>query len=116
MKTKSAKAKARRLQDWVVGHFKWLFGYTDDDIRPALMGEGGADVKLISLKARKRSPYAIECKYRESYKGVYDIIDQATQHDRGLMPLGVIKMNRRDPLIIMYAEDFFSQMDLIEYD
>ena len=110
MKTKSAKAKARRLQDWVVTAFKRWHRYNDDDVRPALMGESGADVKMTSTKSRIETPYAIECKYRESYKGIYDIMDQAQSHNRKLVPMAFIKMNRRDPLVIMYAYDFFNEV------
>ena len=51
MKTSSAKAKGRKLQDWVK---KKLIEYLDEDhthdlneeITTAIMGEHGADVKL----------------------------------------------------------------------
>ena len=59
---KSRKAKGRKLQNWVRDSLRGLFPtLTDDDIRVAIMGESGADVKL-SAKALKLFPYDIECK------------------------------------------------------
>ena len=46
--TKSGKAKGRRLQNWVRDQLKLILYLTDDDLKCALMGEGGADVKLTS--------------------------------------------------------------------
>ena len=62
MKTRSAKAKGRRLQnkirDLLLEEFKEL---EPDDIRTAIMGETGEDIKL-SPAARKKIPYSFECK------------------------------------------------------
>ena len=60
--TRSRKAKGRRLQNWVRDSLRGLFlALTDDDIKVAIMGDRGADVKL-SKKAKKVFPYDIECK------------------------------------------------------
>ena len=53
MKTKSGKAKARKLQDWVRDALYERFEFTKDDIRCALMGESGEDIKLTSLWPRE---------------------------------------------------------------
>lgn len=66
MKTRSAKAKGRRLQDSVrkllLENFPQL---EDDDIKTAIMGESGEDIHL-SPAARKLIPYSIECKNQEA--------------------------------------------------
>ena len=41
MKTSSAKAKGRALQDWTRDTLKSLFKFTDDDLKCAVMGETG---------------------------------------------------------------------------
>ena len=40
------------------------------------MGETGEDIKL-SNPAKKLIPYSFECKNKETFKGIYDIIAQA---------------------------------------
>ena len=68
MRTKSKKAKGRRLQNWVRDELLKLFPkLTDNDIVCAIMGERGVDVKL-SNKARKLIPFSIECKNQETFK------------------------------------------------
>ena len=57
MNNKSRKAKARFLQNLVRDRIMKLFpSLTKDDIRCAMMSEGGADIKLQSLTARKLFP------------------------------------------------------------
>ena len=102
---RSRKAKGRRLQNWVRDSLRGLFlTLTDDDVRVAIMGEPGSDIKL-SKTAKKLFPYDIECKNTEGWKKVYDAYDQADGHgdDR---PLVFIKMNRRNPLVIVDAKFF----------
>tara|TARA_R100000750_G_C2309437_1_gene81911 strand:- start:334 stop:678 length:345 start_codon:yes stop_codon:yes gene_type:complete len=109
MKIRSRKAKGRRLQNWVRDELLSLFTtLSDDDIYCAIMGESGADVKF-SLKAQKLLPYSIECKNKETFKGIYDIIKQA-QHNakKNQVPLGIIKMNNFEPLAILDAKFFFN--------
>ena len=109
MKTSSAKAKGRRLQDWVKNKLiQYLFLPGDTDlINTAIMGEGGADVKLTSVIQHK-FPYAIECKNQEKYKGIYSILDQAKTHDKNLEPIAFIKMNSKKPLVVVDAEHFLT--------
>ena len=91
MKVRSRKAKGRKLQDWVESSLRGLFStLTNDDIRTAIMGESGADVKL-SLKAKEIFPFDIECKNVETFKNVYRAYDQASNHGN-LEPLLFIKI------------------------
>ena len=109
MKIRSRKAKGRRLQNWVRDELLSLFkNLTDDDIYCAIIGESGADVKF-SLKAQKILPYSIECKNKETFKGIYDIIKQAQSNaKKNQVPLGIIKMNNFEPLAVVDARFFFN--------
>ena len=103
--TRSRKAKGRRLQNWVRDRLRGLFlTLTDDDVRVAIMGETGADVKL-SVNAKKLFPYDIECKNTEGWKKLYDAYDQADGHGDN-QPIVFIKMNRRNPLVVVDAKHF----------
>ena len=103
--TRSRKAKGRRLQNWVRDSLRGLFlTLTDDDVRVAIMGETGADVKL-SVNAKKLFPYDIECKNTEGWKKLYDAYDQADGHGDD-QPIVFIKMNRRNPLVVVDAKHF----------
>ena len=102
---RSRKAKGRRLQNWVRDSLRGLFlTLTDDDVRVAIMGETGSDIKL-SKTAKKLFPYDIECKNTEGWKKVYDAYDQADGHGDD-QPLVFIKMNRRNPLVLVDAKHF----------
>ena len=60
MNNKSRKAKGRLLQNLVRDKIVKLFpALTADDIRTSMMSEAGADVKLISVMARKLFPYDV---------------------------------------------------------
>ena len=111
MKTSSAKAKGRKLQDWekskILDYFHKCYGSDeyDDLVTTATMGEMGADVRLVGEAGRK-FPFSIECKNQEKFSGIYNIIDQARNHSR-FPPLAFIKMNRKPPLVMLEAEEFF---------
>lgn len=108
MKTKSAKAKGRRLQDWVrqklIEYLVDLDENLEDNISTAVMGAAGADVKFTP-QTQHLFPYSIECKNQEKYSSVYNAIDQASNHSR-FPPIVFLKMNKRKPLVVIDAEDF----------
>ena len=114
MQTRSRKAKGRKLQNWVRDEFLSRFKqFTDEDIYCAIMGESGADVKFSPL-AQETLPYSIECKNKETFKGIYDIMEQAKSNTKvNHTPVGVIKMNNCEPLAIVNAKHF---LDLIKKD
>ena len=65
MSPRSAKAKGRKLQNWVVEKLLDTFkGLTNLDIRSTPMGVNGVDVQF-STAAYKKFPYDIECKNTE---------------------------------------------------
>jgi len=78
MKTKSAKAKGRRLQQMVASAIRSAYMLSEDDVRSAIMGETGADIKL-SLAAKREFPFAIECKNQEKLS-IWKAIEQALKH------------------------------------
>ena len=94
MNTASRKAKGRRLQnkirDLLIEHFSEEL--EDDDIRCAIMGESGEDLKL-SPAARKLIPYSIECKNQEKLN-IWDSLEQAEENSKGYTPILIFKRNR----------------------
>ena len=105
--TSSAKAKGRRLQQFVRDKILGLYPKLEpDDVRSTSMGAGGEDVQL-SPAARRLFPYSVECK---SYKhfAVYKVIDQAAENcPKGASPICIIKGDRKKPLAVMDADLFF---------
>jgi hypothetical protein len=93
MKTSSAKAKGRRLQSFVVDAVRAALRLHEPDIRPAIMGETGMDIKL-SMEARRHWPYATECKNVQKI-AIWESLEQAEGHaSAGLEPLLVFSRNR----------------------
>ena len=106
MNNKSRKAKGRILQNLVRDKIVKLFPVLGkDDIRTCLMSETGADIKLISLTARKLFPYDVECKNRQEYKTIYNHYKHACKHGN-LEPLLVLKMNREKSLAVIDLDHF----------
>ena len=68
------------------------------------MGVNGVDVQF-STAAYRKFPYDIECKNTEGWKKLYDAYDQADGHGDN-QPIVFIKMNRRNPLVIVDAKHF----------
>jgi len=106
MKISSAKAKGRRLQQWVVEQVLANTNLKDTDVRSTAMGQSGLDVQL-SEAARKLFPFAVECKSQERFKGLYEVYSQSETNKEGMTPIVVIKSNRQIPLVVISADDFF---------
>jgi len=109
IKTQSAKAKGRRLQQTVRDSILNAFPNLEtDDVRSTSMGAGGEDVQL-SPAARKLFPYTVECKNLAKI-AVYNYYVQATGHN-DYEPLVVIKQDRSKPLAVVDLEHF---MELVK--
>lgn len=109
MKTKSAKAKGRTLQNWVRDVICKHFNIEKSEVYTAVMSTSGTDVRLQTKKqALELLPFSIECKNREEYRTAYTAFNHALVNAEkdGLMPAAVIKMNHKPPLIIFDAEMF----------
>lgn len=108
MKTSSAKAKGRKLQQWVRDMILCVYPKLEkDDVRSTSMGVSGEDIQL-SPKARKKFPYSVECKSRKKI-GVYQYFDQAKENCPSTCdPIVIIKADYRNPLVCIDAEVFFN--------
>ena len=106
MKVASGKAKGRNLQQWVVAKlYEYFPSLEDGDIKSTAMGQSGEDVQL-SPAARRKIPYSIECKARESI-AIYGWLTQAKANcPKGSEPILVIKQNHSKPLVVIDAEVF----------
>jgi len=106
LKTQSAKAKGRLLQQWVRDQLITLFGLSDEDIRSTSMGAGGEDI-LFSPVAARRLGISVECKSRDRI-AVYGYYQQAQENcPTSREAVVVIKQNRAKPLVVVDAEYYF---------
>lgn len=108
IKTSSAKAKGRKLQQFVRDQILDRFpSLTTDDVRSTAMGQGGEDIQLSSA-ARDQFPYSVECKSQKQI-AVYRFYDQAQRNcPDGTEPLVIIKADRRKPLAVVDADHFLT--------
>jgi len=110
VKAQSAKAKGRRLQQWVRDRILEVFpGLEPDDVKSTSMGAGGEDVQL-SPAARKQIPISVECKSRKKH-AVYKTFEQAVSNaPDGMEPVLIIKQDYKAPLAVIDAKFFFRMM------
>lgn len=105
MKTSSAKAKGRKLQQYVRDAILATFPSLEpDDVRSCAMGSGGEDLQLSPAAARL-FPYSVECKARAGIALIYDALAQANQGN-GREPIAVVKADRKRPLVVMDLDLF----------
>ena len=111
MKTSSGKAKGRRLQnkvrDVLLEHFSEEL--EPDDIRTAIMGETGEDIKL-SPAARKLIPYSFECKNQEKLN-IWSSLEQAEENSGDYPPVLIFKRNRSKTYVTIELEEFMKLID-----
>jgi len=106
----SAKAKGRRLQQWMMRKISELTGIPcgkDELIASREMGQSGTDVRLIG-KAQKMFPWAVECKYQETWSIPKWIVQAKENQKKGTNWMLVVKRNQHEPIIILDADIFFS--------
>ena len=107
MKTRSAKSKGRRLQNQVKELLLEAFTELEpDDIRTAIMGETGEDIKL-SPAARKQIPFSFECKNQEKIN-IWSSLEQAEENSGDSKPVLIFKRNRSKTYAVLEIEDFIS--------
>ena len=104
MKTQSAKAKGRRLQQWFRDLLIEKLDIHPEDIESRSMGAGGEDL-IMARAARQRFPYSIECKNQESIN-VWKSYEQAQENSKDYEPVVVLKLNNTKPLVLVDAEYF----------
>ena len=106
MKTSSAKAKGRKLQQWFANVLVEGLGLDRDDLESRPMGSQGEDI-ILGKQSRDIFPYSVECKNQEAVN-VWKAYAQAEENCKGYEPLVVIKRNRTKPLVLVDAEHFVS--------
>ena len=106
MKTSSAKAKGRRLQQWVRDLLIEKLEVHPEDIESRSMGAGGEDL-IMARAAREKFPMSVECKNQEKVN-VWESYKQAEDNSKDYEPVVVIKRNNSKPLVLVDAEYFVS--------
>ena len=106
MKTSSAKAKGRKLQQWFAAIMVETLNLHEEDLESRPMGSQGEDI-IMGRESREKFPYSIECKNQEAVN-VWKAYEQASTNCKGYEPLVVIKRNRSKPLVLVDAEHFVS--------
>jgi len=109
MRPASAKAKGRALQDWTRKKLIEVFDIHEEDIKTAVMGESGEDIKMARA-AREKFPFSVECKNVERLN-VWEAYDQAKENSGKYEPIVVMKKNRKKPLVVIDAETFIKLMN-----
>lgn len=104
MKTHSAKAKGRRLQQEVRDALIEASKLHPDDIRSTPMGSSGEDI-MLSPAARALFPWSIECKNVEKLS-VWSAIDQARANAKDNTPIVVFTKNHEETQVAMPFEYF----------
>ena len=104
MKTQSAKAKGRRLQQWFRDLLIEKLDVHPEDIESRSMGAGGEDL-IMARAARKKFPYSIECKNQENVN-VWKAYEQAKENSGDYEPIVVLKRNNAKPLVLVDADYF----------
>ena len=107
MKTSSKKSKGRRLQNFVRDRLSDAFPSLEtDDIKVAIIGETGEDIKL-SPAAKKKIPYSFECKNVERLQ-IWQSIEQAESNCEDRVPLVVFKRNRSKTYLTIEFDSFIN--------
>ena len=106
MNPSSAKAKGRRLQQWVRDKLIEMLDVHPEDIESRSMGAGGEDL-IMARAARLKFPHSIECKNVEKLN-IWEAYEQATANGGDYEPIVVIKKNGKKPLVVIDAEYYIS--------
>ena len=104
MKTSSAKAKGRRLQQKFMQLLIEKLDIDPEDIESRSMGAGGEDL-IMSKAARSKFPYSVECKNQQRLN-IWTAWEQASNNSGVYEPIVVIKRNGVPPLVVLEAENF----------
>jgi len=102
MNPSSAKAKGRRLQQWVRDKLIEMLDVHPEDIESRSMGAGGEDL-IMARAARSKFPHSIECKNVEKLN-IWEAYEQASANCNDYQPIVVIKKNGKKPLVVVDAE------------
>ena len=109
MKTQSAKAKGRKLQQWMRNLLIEKLEVHPEDIESRSMGAGGEDL-IMARAAREKFPMSIECKNQEKVN-VWEAYKQAEDNSGKYEPVVILKRHNSKPLVVVDAEYFVSLFD-----
>ena len=109
MKPQSAKAKGRKLQQWVRDQLIEHRNIHPEDIESRSMGAGGEDL-IMARDARSKFPFSIECKNVEKLN-VYEAYSQAEANSGKHEPILFMKKNRKKALVVLDAEWFIKNFN-----
>jgi hypothetical protein len=104
MKPQSRKQKGRKFQQWVRDLLIEKLDIHPEDIESRSMGAAGEDI-MMAQAARKKFPFAIECKNQESLN-VWKAYEQAEFNSGDYEPIVFIKRNNQKPLVVVDADYF----------
>ena len=114
MNTSSAKAKGRRLQQWVASQLISRGLAEEGDVESRPMGSGGEDV-IIGNNTRRKFPYSVECKNTEKVN-VWQAYEQASENSKGYEPIAVLKRNKSKFLVVVDARHFFLLVERAKWE
>ena len=109
MKAQSAKAKGRRLQQWMRSLLIEKLDIHPEDLESRSMGASGDDV-VMARAAREKFPFSIECKNVEKLN-VWAAYEQACANAGNYTPIVVMKKNNHKPLVVIDAVEFVNIME-----
>jgi hypothetical protein len=107
----SAKAKGAKFQREIREQIQQVIGVEKDDVLSRSMGANGTDI-MLSSAAWKLFPYAVECK-RVERLNLNSAWDQAEANSGPYNTLVFSKRSRRQALVTMTAEHFFSLYKIV---
>lgn len=108
-KTRTVKAKGRRLQNLVRDLLRECFPQLEaDDIKSQTMGMTGEDI-ILSPAARKLIPYSFECKNKERLD-IWKSLQQCEDNCNKQIPVLIFKRNRSKIYATLELDKF---LDLI---
>lgn len=110
--TRGRKAKGKALEELITKKLLDKFPELEYgiDIRRTISSENGQDIKIITKKASTLIPLKIEAKSRATM-AIYTYYEQAKGHPGdNLEPCVIIKMNRKQPLIVINLDYFLDML------
>lgn len=101
------RRKGKKLQNYVQSLIRKTFPHLKKkDVDVAGDGISGPDI-ILSDTGKCLCPYLFETKNQNKMKTVYDFYNQASKNAGPLEPVVVMKMNSREPLVVLDVKHFF---------
>ena len=105
MRTQSAKAKGRKLQQWMRNLLIEKLEVHPEDIESRSMGAGGEDL-IMARAAREKFPHSIECKNQEALS-IWSSLEQAEENcPDDMTPTLIFKRNHSKTYAVIELDKF----------